>query len=65
MQHKRQAEQEQAQELLRRTGRQQDMADADEIRRRYENDAAGGGGGAMPRSDAEEMRREASEQQAG
>ena len=39
------------------------MADADEIRRRYENDAAGGGG-AMPRSDAEEMRREASEQQA-
>ena len=39
-----------------------DMADADEIRRRYENDAAGGGG-AMPRSDAEEMRREASEQQ--
>ena len=64
MQHKLQAEQEQAQELLRRTGRQQDMADADEIRRRYESDAAGGGG-AMPRSDAEEMRREASEQQAG
>ncbi len=39
------------------------MADADEIRRRYENDAAGQGG-ARPRSDAEEMLREASEQQA-
>ena len=39
------------------------MADPAEIRRRYENDAARQGG-AMPRSDAEEMRREASEQQA-
>ena len=62
-QHKRHLEAEQAQAQARATGRQQDMADPAEIRRRYENDAAGQAG-AMPRSDAEEMRREASEQQA-
>jgi len=61
--HKRNLEAEQAQAQARATGRQKDMADPAEIRRRYENDAAGQGG-AMPRSDAEEMRREASEQQA-